>query len=133
MAVVVVRRRQGWRRSAAADEDEFAQPCPACFDNEDDATVAGQMRGMWSDLLPRMGCANVQFNLGVTYENGQGVKQDTIEAAKWYQLAAEQGHAGALKYLADLQQRNRIPAPPPGTAVTTILLTSAAGSKYLAW
>ena len=88
---------------------------------------------MQSNLLPRMGYANAQFNLGGTSEHGQGVNQDYTEAAKCYQLAAEQGHAGALKYLADLQQRNLIPAPPPGTAVTTILLTSAAGSKYLAW
>ena len=29
------------------------------------------------------------------YSHGQGVPQDYIEAAKWYRLAAEQGHADA--------------------------------------
>jgi TPR repeat protein len=29
------------------------------------------------------------------YENGQGVIQNYIEAVKWYQLAADQGFAGA--------------------------------------
>ena len=32
--------------------------------------------------------------------------------------------------LDDLQQANLIPTPPPGTAVTTILLTSANAAKY---
>lgn len=36
-----------------------------------------------------------QFNLGFSYERGQGVARDSAEAAKWYLLAAEQGHADA--------------------------------------
>jgi len=32
-----------------------------------------------------------QYQLGVMYENGQGVLQDYKEAVKWYRLAAEQG------------------------------------------
>jgi hypothetical protein len=32
-----------------------------------------------------------QFNLGMWYYEGLGVKQDYAEAAKWYRLAAEQG------------------------------------------
>ena len=64
------------------------------------------------------------------YENGQGVPQDFAEALKWLQVAAEQGHEHVLINLDRLQQRNLIPTPPPGTAVTAILLTSAAGSKH---
>ena len=33
------------------------------------------------------------------YENGEGVKQDDREAAKWYRKAAEQGNADAQKAL----------------------------------
>ena len=39
--------------------------------------------------------AQAQCNLGIMYENGQGVQQDDAEAVKWYRRAAEQGHAEA--------------------------------------
>ena len=32
-----------------------------------------------------------QYNLGVMYNNGRGVKQDYAEAVRWYKLAAAQG------------------------------------------
>ena len=34
-----------------------------------------------------------QFNLGVMYDNGQGVPQDDKEALRLYRLSAEQGDA----------------------------------------
>lgn len=39
------------------------------------------------------GNAKAQYNLGVCYENGQGVLQNYTEAVKWYRKAAEQGDA----------------------------------------
>jgi uncharacterized protein len=36
-----------------------------------------------------------QLNLGVMYEDGEGVPQDYTEAVKWYRRAAEQGIVGA--------------------------------------
>ena len=41
------------------------------------------------------GDANAQFNLGVCYENGQGVEEDVNEAVRWYRKAAAQGVAEA--------------------------------------
>ena len=41
------------------------------------------------------GDATAQFNLGVAYDNGQGVFEDDAEAVRWYRLAAGQGHATA--------------------------------------
>ena len=41
------------------------------------------------------GDAKAQHNLGVMYENGQGVPQDYAEALKWFRLAADQGDAKA--------------------------------------
>jgi hypothetical protein len=38
------------------------------------------------------GDAAAQYNLGLMYDNGRGVPQDYAEAARWYRLAAEQGH-----------------------------------------
>uniref|UniRef100_UPI0006657566 tetratricopeptide repeat protein n=1 Tax=Haemophilus influenzae TaxID=727 RepID=UPI0006657566 len=49
--------------------------------------------------LAEQGDANVQFNLGVMYAEGQGVKQDDFEAVKWYRKAAEQGDADAQAIL----------------------------------
>ena len=48
----------------------------------------------WTPLA-EAGDASVQFNLGIMYDNGQGVPQDYAEAVKWYRLAADQGNADA--------------------------------------
>ena len=69
------------------------------------------------------------LNLSIMYATGESVEQNTNEAVNWLQLAAEQVRTLALKGLADMQQHNVIPTPPPGTAVTTILLTSAKAIK----
>lgn len=45
--------------------------------------------------LAEQGNVNAQFNLGLMYDDGRGVKQDDVEAVKWYRKAAEQGHANA--------------------------------------
>jgi len=45
--------------------------------------------------LAEAGNADVQYNLGVMYDNGYGVPQDYKEAVKWYRLAAEQGDVDA--------------------------------------
>ena len=42
------------------------------------------------------GDAAAQFNLGVMYQNGEGVSKDNVEAVKWYRKAAEQGDDYAL-------------------------------------
>ena len=49
--------------------------------------------------MAEQGDASVQFNLGVMYAKGQGVKQDDFEAVKWFRKAAEQGHAKAQAIL----------------------------------
>eukprot|EP00729_Bicosta_minor_P013105 gene13105-biopygen14214 len=74
--------------------------------------------------------AAAQYNLGIMYRDGDGVEQDFAKVLKWFQLAAEQGQEDALEALNDLQQGNVIPTPPPGTTVTTILLTSVNAAKY---
>jgi len=45
--------------------------------------------------LADQGNTDAQYNLGVMYAEGKGVKQDHREAEKWYLLAAEQGNASA--------------------------------------
>ena len=43
--------------------------------------------------LAERGNAIAQANLGVMYDNGQGVPENDAEAVRWYRLAAEQGNA----------------------------------------
>ena len=45
--------------------------------------------------LAKQGDASAQFNLGLMYHKGLGVKQDDVEAVKWYRKAAKQGYADA--------------------------------------
>ena len=77
-----------------------------------------------------VGDADAQYSLGHQNGKGEGVEQDKVKGVEWLQLAAVQGHECALEALDLLQQHNVIPTPPPGTAVTTILLTSANAAKY---
>ena len=43
------------------------------------------------------GDASAQFNLGVAYDNGDGVLQDYSKAHMWYNLAAAKGAENAGK------------------------------------
>ena len=45
--------------------------------------------------LAQGGDARAQNNLGVCYEEGQGVAQDYTQAVYWYRKSAEQGDAWA--------------------------------------
>jgi tetratricopeptide (TPR) repeat protein len=49
--------------------------------------------------LANQGDPVAQSNLGIMYENGEGVSQDYAEAARFYRLAADQGFAGAQFHL----------------------------------
>ncbi|WP_457611300.1 tetratricopeptide repeat protein [Lutibacter sp.] len=49
---------------------------------------------LW-EKAANQGDSNAQFNLGLIYENGYGVKQNYKEAMKWFRKAANQGVANA--------------------------------------
>ncbi len=51
------------------------------------------------------GFAEAQYALGECYEEGEGVEQDLEEAAKWYRLAAEQGHEDAKEALEKMKTK----------------------------
>ena len=64
----------------------------------------GLVQAVWADNVPdfkktlqaaEQGYAKAQFNLGLMYYNGQGVRQDYTQAVQWYRKAAEQGDAEA--------------------------------------
>ena len=50
-------------------------------------------------LLAKKGFAQAQYNLGVMYEKGKGVKKNLKKAKKWFKLASNQGLAKAQEKL----------------------------------
>jgi TPR repeat protein len=48
------------------------------------------------------GLAIAQFNVGLMYDNGQGVSKNEVQAMKWYRLAADQGRSDAQYQLGHL-------------------------------
>ncbi len=67
------------------------------FDKATRAYDKGDYKTALREWQPRaeQGEAVPQYNLGLLYDNGQGVPQDYGIAAKWYKLSAEQGFAKA--------------------------------------
>jgi len=55
--------------------------------------------------LARAGDAKAQYNLGMRYLAGRGVKKDSAEAAKWFERSSVQGLADAQFNLGVLYQR----------------------------
>ena len=53
------------------------------------------------------GDATAQYNLGVMYDNGQGVLQDYKQAVAWYRKAAVQGVAQAQSNLGLLYEKGQ--------------------------
>ena len=64
----------------------FAEPFDDALSayNRGDYTTALQI---WRSLADQ-GHADAQFNLGVMYDDGQGVAQDYVQAHMWFSLAA---------------------------------------------
>ena len=57
----------------------------------------------WYKKAADQGYVGAQYNIGLLYENGEGVKRDFSQARAWYQKAADQGYKdaeAALKRLA---------------------------------
>jgi TPR repeat protein len=50
------------------------------------------------------GDPEAQVQLGLLYEQGQGVEKNLDEASRWFELAAEQGYAPAQANLGDLYE-----------------------------
>ena len=76
--------------SASAEQEKGL----AAYQKGDYATALREWK-----LLAEQGNASAQNNLGVMYENGEGVARDDKTAAEWYTRAAEQGNADAQNNL----------------------------------
>jgi TPR repeat protein len=56
----------------------------------------------WYQKAAEQGDAIAQYNLGISYKEGQGVKKDKNKAAEWLSKAAAQGDEDAQKALQEL-------------------------------
>jgi TPR repeat protein len=55
--------------------------------------------------------------MGLLFKEGRGVVQSDKEAAKWWQMAADQGHAGAQFNLGNIFQKGCVVAQSTEEAV----------------
>jgi TPR repeat protein len=92
------------------------------YDSGDYATALRE----WEPLA-KQGYASAQHNLGLMYENGQGVLQDYKTAVNWYRLAAEQGDAYAQKGLGLMYSKGRGVSQNKKTAVKWYRLAAEQG------
>lgn len=78
-----------------------------------DAVKRGEYRGAMAALKPlaEAGHPVAQYEVGVMYGNGDGVAQDTSQAARWFTLAAAQGNAQAKAGLAFLEASGLLTKP----------------------
>jgi uncharacterized protein len=74
--------------------------------------------------LAERGDAEAQAILALMYQQGSGVPQDAVMAARWYLSAAEQGHVGAQYQLGLLYDKGH--GVPPSTVIAYKWLNLAA-------
>ena len=60
----------------------------------------------------KQGDADAQFNVGVSYTDGEGVEKDCVRARRWYERAAAQGHKSAMYNLGSVLE-DECPAADP--------------------
>jgi TPR repeat protein len=81
---------------------------------------AGQVATAVQNLTPlaERGSVAAQYALGVILANGEGLKPNYAQAARWFDMAARNGNADARRHLAFMRQMGLIAAsaPPPADA-----------------
>jgi uncharacterized protein len=68
-----------------------------------------------------------QVQLGLRYDNGEGLAKDPVEAVKWYRKAAEQNYAEAQSSLGDCYDIGRGVANDYAEAYKWLLLAAGQG------
>jgi TPR repeat protein len=115
------RRPNGWQRLWSFGAVALLAAVTVPAQTFDDA-LAAYRRGEFfvaADAFTKLaeqGDAKAQFNLGLMYYKGEGVRQDKFEAARFFRKAAEQGNAeaqanlGILYYNGDGVQQDKVEA-----------------------
>ncbi len=61
----------------------------------------------WVVFRAKQGVPSAQYQLGLSYKEGEGVPQDDEQAVSWFRKAAEQGYAPGQNYLGILYEKGR--------------------------
>ncbi len=59
----------------------------------------------WYGKAADQGVAVAQFNLGLAYDDGQGVPQNLLAAYAWFTIAAANGYTKAEKGMANTKKK----------------------------
>jgi hypothetical protein len=89
-----------------AQTPPLARPEPPRIDTpKPPEKPAGSGDSDFQRLLSRaeQGDADAQFNLGVSYRDGEGVAKDGKQATEWFRKAAQRGNKDAEKALRDMR------------------------------
>jgi putative methionine-R-sulfoxide reductase with GAF domain len=82
-----------WRSKPAAGSPAAAgSAAPVATRRVSSSLTLGELR-----TLANNGDAEAQWELGSRYRHGEGIPQDDVQAARWFQLAAEQGHLASQR------------------------------------
>ena len=65
----------------------------------------------WWRKAEEQGNASAQINLGIVYEQGDGVQKDLTKARRWYDLAANNKEASEEQRKKATTMRLNLPAP----------------------
>eukprot|EP00729_Bicosta_minor_P020177 gene20177-biopygen10446 len=89
-----------------ADRSPNCPTCRAPFSVSDEE----KFKRLWKlvhDRSPGRHTTVAQSNLGIMYYTGKGVKQDHVEAAKWFRKSAEAGYANAQYNLGNMYRNGK--------------------------
>lgn len=93
------------------------------------ATVSAQMRDIKGTIeKAKAGDPEAQYNLGISYETGDGLKQDLAQAVGWYEKAVANGNPGACYRLGLLYEFGQGVAADPDKALTLYEKAGLGGS-----
>jgi len=94
-----------WFKQAAAKGHDGAQTYMHLWDDQLEAAAAGGTVSVgWLKEAARRWDLDAMFRLGYLFETGRGVTTSVVEAAKWYRLAGDQGHAEARRRLSGVER-----------------------------
>jgi len=97
-------RGMRWVRAAAEQGHSPAEHTMGIACQYGDAAGGAEAAASWFARAAAAGIASSQYEIGVAYVNGDGVKMDRRQGIEWLWLAMQQGHAQAkadLRALAD--------------------------------
>ena len=80
---------------------------------------------IWYRKAAEQNNADGQYGLGYLYASGDGVKQDHEQAVHWLGLAAEQGHAQAIRTLVTAYEKGGLGLEKDTTKAVVLLKKAA--------